>query len=236
MRGILITLEGIDGSGKSTVAARLARKLSQEGGVPFPKSLFVFTAEPTESEAGKLLRKKLQKSERDPAEPYKARDFLTEMIQLEELFLFMADHAHHLATIVKPALDKGKVVISDRYSDSRAAYQGATLRDLVPHSLEWVKDLHRPWSVVPDLTILFAIDPALAMERCRSRWNRSSSSKPNQPDRFEREDFLREVEDNFQRLAELEPERFVLIDASRNIDEVTEETLDIIISFISSRG
>lgn len=145
--------------------------------------------------------------------------------QMEELFLFMADHARHLAETVIPALEGGMVVVSDRYSDSRAAYQGATLREVFSDPMERVRELHRPWSVVPDRTILFSIDPALAVERCLSR-GEADPSAPKGPEKFEREEFLRLVAENFKTLARLEPRRFVVIDASRPIAEVLAETVE----------
>jgi len=202
MRGYLITLEGIDGTGKSTVAARLAHMLEREDG-PIKRE-FVFTAEPTESEVGRLLKRRLQTGETS---------------ELEDLFLFMADHADHLAGEVIPALERGAVVISDRYSDSRAAYQGATLRGIVPDPMTWVKELHRPWSIVPDQTLLFALDPSTAVERCKSR------SGGAEQERFEQEALLERVAENFRSLAELEPDRFVLIDAGRDPEDVFEQVL-----------
>ncbi len=205
MRGYLITLEGIDGTGKSTVAAMLARRLERDG------REFVFTAEPTGSDVGQLLKRRLQTKETS---------------ELEDLFLFMADHADHLVGEVIPALERGAVVISDRYSDSRAAYQGATLRGTVPDPMTWVRELHRPWSMVPDLTILFVLDPSTAVERCRSR--------PEQ-ERFEQKELLRRVAGNFRRLAELEPERFMLIDAGRDPEDVFEQVLAAITGFLDRR-
>jgi dTMP kinase len=152
--------------------------------------------------------------------------------ELEELFLFMADHARHLKETVIPALEEEMVVISDRYSDSRAAYQGATLRGVIPQPLEWVRELHRPWSVVPDRTILFSIDPALAVERCRSR-GEGSREGTNGPEKFEREVFLGEVAANFEALARGEPERFVVIDAARGRAEILEETMDALAEILA---
>lgn len=218
MRGYLITLEGIDGTGKSTVAAMLARRLERKYGPdrPFGRE-FVFTTEPAGGEVGRLLKRRLQTKE------------TSGLKHLEDLFLFMADHADHLAGVVIPALERGAVVISDRYSDSRAAYQGATLRGIVPDPMTWVRELHRPWSMVPDLTILFALDPSTAVERCRSR------SGGAEQERFEQEALLRRVAENFRRLAELEPERFVLIDAGRDPEDVFEQALAAITGFLDHR-
>jgi dTMP kinase len=240
MRGILISFEGIDGSGKSTIAAEVARRIAEGEEAPFAGRRFLFTAEPTKGEEGRLLREKLKGGSRTATGPRVACGPIPAAAagspetmsivgrggaeELEELFLFMADHARHLKETVIPALEEGMVVISDRYSDSRVAYQGATLRGVIPHPLEWVRELHRPWSVVPDRTILFSIDPALAMERCRSR-GEGSREGTNGPEKFEREEFLGEVAANFEALARGEPERFVVIDAAREKGEVLEDTL-----------
>jgi len=239
MKGQLITLEGIDGCGKTTVATWLAQRLtnSRQYDECFPESLlkrsFVFTTEPTNGDAGRLLRTKMQRCE--DASSKVSEETSPEMEQLEELFLFMADHADHLAKTVKPALKKGYVVISDRYSDSRVAYQGATLRDVIPKSMDWIHDLHSPWSTTPDLTLFYSIDPTSAMGRCRFRWKNATSGSTNGPEKFERVEFLREVDENFRILTKKEPKRFVIIDANLDLEEVEEETLNVITKFLSDK-
>jgi len=184
MRGKLITLEGIDGSGKSTVAKKLQDNPEIRDFEP------VFTREPTRGTlTGSAVEKAIQ-SDTD---------------QLAELFLFTADHAEHLAKLVKPALESGKSVISDRYSDSRYAYQGVTLKTYLENPLEWVKNLHRNWTVVPDLTFLFDISPEISVKRCGKRGDQS---------KFEKIEFLRSVREIFLRLADEDPDRFIIIDAS----------------------
>lgn len=225
MRGILITFEGIDGCGKSTIVAEIARRIPGEDRPPFRGREFLFTAEPTDGEEGRLLRERL-KLPRSAVGGGSGSADADGLEELEDLFLFLADHARHLKETVVPALVRGAVVISDRYSDSRAAYQGATLRTAVPRPREWVRDLHRPWSVPPDKTILFSIDPALAFERCRLRRGEGPSSpQPPGPDKFEEEPFLREVAANFEEMAREEPGRFVVIDAGRRKDEVLEDAV-----------
>ncbi|HWQ19330.1 MAG TPA: dTMP kinase [Methanotrichaceae archaeon] len=207
MRGILITLEGIDGTGKSTVARMLAEELKGRD--------VLQTAEPTRGYAGRILRDQ----------------FLTEGAKADgrarlfgELFLFMADHADHLERTVSPALDLGKVVLSDRYADSTAAYQGATLRGLVPDPVVWIRGLLLPWNIVPDKTLLFTLEPEKALERIRAR--DQSLAK------FEREEFLGQVAENFKRLACLEPDRFAMIDASQETCQVAEDALKIVLDLL----
>ncbi|AKB17363.1 MULTISPECIES: dTMP kinase [unclassified Methanosarcina] len=201
MRGKLITLEGIDGSGKSTVAKKLQE--SSELCVFEP----VFTREPTRGTlTGNAVENAIQ-SDTD---------------QLAELFLFTADHAEHLAKLVKPALENGKTVISDRYSDSRYAYQGITLKNLLENPLEWVRNLHRDWTVVPDLTFLFDIEPEIAVKRCGKRGEQT---------KFEKIEFLRGVRELFLGLAAEEPERFVVVDASGSPEDVEKTVVQKILDF-----
>ncbi len=114
-------------------------------------------------------------------------------------------------------------MISDRYADSTAAYQGVTLRGIIPDPVEWIQSISRPWNVVPDLTIIFAIDSALALKRIKSR---ASAEK------FERAEFLKEVDENFRRLARIEPGRFALVDASQKVEDVAEVALSTILEKI----
>lgn len=202
MKGKLITLEGIDGSGKSTVAKKLQENSDIRGFGP------VFTREPTRGTlTGTAVENAIQ-SETD---------------QLAELFLFTADHAEHLAKLVKPALENGKNVISDRYSDSRYAYQGVTLKGRFENPLDWVKHLHSGWTVVPDLTFLFDIEPEIAVERCGKRGEQT---------KFEKIEFLQKVRENFLSLASEEPERFVIIDASGSRKEIEKKVVQKILEFI----
>ena len=131
---MLVTLEGIDGSGKTTVWEAL-RADREEG--------YTFTREPTDSWYGKAVRRSEAEDDADP---------------LAELFLFTADHADHLSSVVEPALERGDVVVSDRYSDSRYAYQGATLADRLDDALAYVRDVHAPWTRPPNATTSCALN------------------------------------------------------------------------------
>ena len=105
-------------------------------------------------------------------------------------------------------------MFSDRYSDSRYAYQGVTLSDDFDDAVAWVQGIHRGWTVVPDMTILFTIDPAVAVSRCGVRGEKT---------KFEKLEFLTKVQDNFLRLAKEEPSRFVIIDAGAELEKVGRE-------------
>jgi dTMP kinase len=209
--GQLITLEGIDGSGKSTAAKHIALKLAEL----MPERRLVLTAEPTTSDAGKILRTELARADAGEASAAK---------RLEELFLFMADHASHLAKTIIPSLECGAIILSDRYTDSTAAYQGVTLRNVLPDPVQWIRSLYKPWNIPPDRTLLFVLDPRIALQRMRSRPGR---------EKFERFEFLQSVDKNFRMLAALEPERFVLIDAAKPPEKVAEDALSAILELLS---
>lgn len=197
MKGKLITLEGIDGSGKSTNLKRLQYHFKDKPDV-------VFTREPTNSWIGEAVYRAI-KCETDP---------------LAELFLFIADHAYHLNNTIKPALEDNKLVISDRYSDSRYAYQGVTLKGTVKHPLEWVMGLHKGWTVVPDLTVLFDVDPKTAITRVNCRDHQT---------KFEKIAFLEQVRNNYLKIVEKEPDRFLVVDAGLPIEELEDIVLSALI-------
>lgn len=197
-RGKLITIEGIDGTGKSSITKMLKKKFRDA----------VFTKEPTESWIGKATRKSID----------------SDIDSLAQLFLFVADHAEHIAGIIRPALEEGKTVISDRYSDSRYAYQGTTLSSVFDDAMGWVQNIHRGWTIVPDLTILLTVDPKVAVSRCGFRGNHT---------KFEKIEFLKKVQGNYMRLAEREPKRFVVIDAGRELEAVEGEVESVINKFLS---
>jgi len=214
VKGRLITLEGIDGSGKGTALRHIAAWLAEA----FPERRLVLTAEPTAGPVGRILREEMAKKGGEDTNPSAAR-------RMQELFLFMADHAHHLTQTVLPALETGAIVLSDRYADSTAAYQGVTLRGIVPDPVLWIQSIYRPWNLPPDKTLLFVLDPQVALERMQSRQERQ---------KFERLEFLRFVDENFRRMAALEPERFVQIDAKQDEKKVAEDAMKVVLKLISS--
>ena len=193
---MLLTLEGLDGSGKSSCIDALRNASA----VPDDT---VFTREPTESWYGEAVRRSIADDQADP---------------LAELFLYTADHAAHLSETVRPALDRGDVVISDRYSDSRLAYQGATLADAYEFAdpLAFVREIHEPWTRPPDATIYLDIDPETAAER---------SGATN---KFETASYLESVRENYERLIDHERERFVRIDTAEPLEDVAAQVIDAV--------
>lgn len=183
---MLVTLEGLDGCGKTTVCEALSER--------YPDA--VFTREPTDTWYGDAVRQSVQDPDADA---------------VAELFLYCADHAAHVADTIEPALAAGQLVVSDRYIDSRLAYQGATLADRIDYSVGFVRTVHDPFTIMPDLTVYLDIDVPTAVDRS------GGESK------FEREAFLADVKDVYDRLIEQEPDRFVVVDASADAETVADE-------------
>ncbi len=147
-----------------------------------------------------------------------------------EALLFAADRAHHVATVIRPALDRGEIVLTDRYIDSSLAYQGAG-RTL---SLAEVKQLSS-WAterLVPDLTVLLDIAPEAGLARIHVRTGQTG------PDRLEREAlaFHERVRAAFCELAGAEPERYLVLDATRPVDALAADVLATTQALIESRG
>jgi len=188
-RGRFIVLEGGDGVGKSTQRALLGQWLEERG------YEVVLTREPGGTELGDLLRSALLHGGHVDART--------------EALLFATDRAHHVHTVVRPALERGAMVVSDRYLDSSAAYQGAA-REL---GMDEVRDLSL-WAtnhLLPDLTIVLDLDPEVAVAR-----------REGAPDRLEREslDFHRRVRAGFLLLAAADPARYLVLDATKDPREL----------------
>ncbi len=188
---MLVTLEGLDGSGKTSCI----EALQAHGGLPAETT---FTREPTGAWYGDAVRRSLGDDTADP---------------LAELFLYTADHAAHLADTVGPALEAGNPVVSDRYSDSRYAYQGVTLADRFDDAVAFVRSVHRPWTRPPDLTVYLDVDPETAAERAGAN------------NKFETADYLAAVRENYERLTDEDPDRFVRVDATQSEEAVVEQVL-----------
>ena len=194
---MLVTLEGLDGSGKTTVWAVL------RDDERFADA--VFTHEPTDTWYGEAVERSVADPDADP---------------LAECFLYTADHAVHLADTVRPALEHDRLVVSDRYADSRYAYQGATLVERVPDALRFVQRVHEPWTRPPDLTLYLDVDPETAAERSGAT------------DKFERVEFLERVRANYETLVAAEPDRFVRIDASRPTEAVVTAAREAVLGAV----
>ena len=191
---MFVTFEGVDGSGKSTQAELLRDALAAEG------REVVLTREPGGTEVGERVRELVLNG--------------PEMTPWAEAALFAAARAELVATVIRPALDRGADVIADRYFDSSLAYQGIARGVGVDHVLEL--NLHVVQGLVPDLTILLLLDPGDAGRRVA------------RPDRLEREgaDFHRRVDAAYRELTELFPDRIIGVDAALAADELSQVILE----------
>ncbi|WP_417556178.1 dTMP kinase [Microbacterium sp.] len=193
--GLWVTLEGGDGSGKTTQAALLSEWLGAQG------RTVLHTREPGGSEVGVLIRNIVLHHR-------------GEVVPRAEALLYAADRAHHVATVVRPALARGEVVIQDRYLDSSVAYQGSG-RVLDPVE---IRDLSL-WAAedaLPDVTVLLDIDPAAARRRM------DAEDRPFDRLEAEKVDFHTRVREAYLGLADAEPERFLVVDAALAPDEIAE--------------
>lgn len=184
---VLITIEGIDGSGKSTLLARLRELLADLDPL--------FTREPGATWVGESVR----------------RAIAERMDPITEALLFCADHAAHIDTVIRPALDEGRLVISDRYADSRFAYQPVVLDGVLPDPLSWLRRIHEGWSIRPDRTFLLVLPVEDAVSRLGPEKKREY---------FENAAILEQVQENYLNLAAADPLRFVVVDALLPKEEV----------------
>ena len=195
MTGLFITLEGGDGTGKSTQAALIGDWFTAKG------REVVFTREPGGTDLGNELREIVLHSRGHIA-------------PRAEALLYAADRAHHIATVVRPALERDAVVIQDRYLDSSVAYQGAGRvldPDEVRHVSMWATE-----GLVPDVTVVLDLDPAIGRDRL--------DAANKQFDRLEAEalEFHTRVRDAYLTMAADEPERFLVVDATLDRDVIRD--------------
>ncbi|MBP8612462.1 MAG: dTMP kinase [Candidatus Atribacteria bacterium] len=195
---MLITFEGIDGAGKSTLAKILANNLEQKN------YNVVLTKEPGGTPLGEYIRKILLDQEMDA---------------LSEFLLFASDRHTHVKEVIVPALNKGAIVISDRYHDSSVAYQGYG-RNL---SLEFIEFVHNKVleGIMPELTILVDIPVNIGFGRLKTK------------DRIEKlgEDYLEKVRYGYLTLAS-EEKRFFVVNGTKSIDELSNQILTKVMEMI----
>ena len=204
--GKFITLEGIEGSGKSLQLRALEEGLARRN-VPH-----LVTLEPGGTRFGQEVRNVLLKTGGAPREP------------ISELLLYLADRYQHLQEIVEPALKKGIYVLSDRYHDATVVYQGYARRI----GFERVQQLADVLNIRrPDLTLVLDLDPSIGLKRARAR---NSSENTEELGRFEAEDltFHEQVREGYRILAEREPDRVVIIDGHGSPEEVSQRVWPIV--------
>ena len=199
-RGVLITFEGVEGSGKTTQMARLGRFLRSRG------HRVELTREPDGTALGAGVRRLFEHG----PEP------------LTQVFLFLAARHQHVAEKIGPWLRRGRVVLCDRYTDATVAYQGhaagidpATIREL---------NVRATGGVLPDLTLLFDLDPAEGFRRRQGR----------RRDHFERQAlaFHRRVRRGYLEIQRAEPKRVTIIDAAREPAEVAAQVREVVLEFL----
>jgi len=201
--GVFVCFEGGDGSGKSTQSERLATWLEEEGYVA------LLTFEPGDTEVGRKLRTIVLSPETG------------EISDRTEALLYAADKSEHVDSVVQPALDRGEVVITDRYVDSMLAYQGtgrALALDEVEQVARWATHDLRP-----HLTVVLDLEPAHGLGRFEER------------DRIEGEslEFHQRVRESFLRMADADPDHYLVLDARADLDEITAQVRKAVVPLLA---
>jgi len=190
MSGTFITAEGLDGAGKTLVVKAIKRKFDAET-----------TCEPSEFWTGKQVRKALRND--TPA--------------FTDFFLFMADRHYHIEEYIKPHLENGNIVVSDRFTDSTFAYQPVQLQDELDDPVDWMAKVMAPWNIRPDLTIYLDISVDTALERADGE------------EKYEKREMLEQVKQNYSYIHDLRDEdEYAVVDGEQSKKEVREEVLDIV--------
>ena len=204
-RGLFITFEGIDGCGKTTQAQRLERRLEEEGNAP------LLLREPGGTPISEDIRKVLLNPENSSMAPE------------NEALLLAASRSQLLKEVIIPRIEKGTIILCDRYIDSTLAYQGFG-RDLPQ---EWLRQINRHGFelAIPDKTFLFDLPVDVALSRLGDR----------QRDRIEATgvDFLEKVRNGFLTLAEQESDRYIILDSQNQIEELEKEISSQVLRIIS---
>jgi dTMP kinase len=215
-RGKFITFEGLDGTGKSTQMRKLAAKLRAVG------HTVIETREPGGTETGERIRRLLLDSSTEALSP------------MAEMALMFGSRAQHIAEVIQPAIERGHIVLCDRFTDSTEAYQGGG-RKL---GSEAVLKLHRVLcgDLRPDLTILLESEMGRSLGRARRR-NRLSAEKAKKDaskhldeNRFEQQNrsFFSRVKDGYAAIAKREPQRVVAVDASGTPGETHRKIVEVV--------
>ena len=198
MKGLFITFEGVEGSGKSTQISALKKRLEEAG------REVIETREPGGTPLGESIRHLLQHDEAGEG-----------MSPESELLLFSASRAQHVRELIEPALLAGKIVVCDRFLDSSAIYQGIA-RAIDAQQVKVINEF-AVGLTKPDLTILIDLSPEVGLARVRARSN-------GEFDRMEQEslEFFQAVRAGYLDLAAAEPERFFVLDGSQSVEELSE--------------
>ncbi len=216
MKGAFITFEGIEGCGKSTQIKLLAESLRGKG------LDIVLTREPGGTTISERIRSVLLDSSHSSMAP------------ITELLLYAAARNQHVEETILPAIESGKTVLCDRYADATTAYQGAARR--IDASI--LKEVHTiaTGGLWPDLTLLLDLPADSGLSRARERNSRDSTLAGE--DRFEREklEFHERVRTGYLSIAREEPNRVIVVDATRSIEEIQSDVMSAIDNFLEIRG
>lgn len=214
-RGVFITIEGLEGAGKTTQAGLLYRRLR-------PRQDVIHTREPGGTAIGERIRALVLAEEHG------------EMSAEAEMLLFAASRAQFVAEVVEPALRQGRCVISERFVDASLAYQGYA-RGL---DLRLVRQVNAAATrgIIPDLTLLLDIDPAVGLERARMRGGKEG--RKGKGDRLEQEslDFFQRVREGFLTIAREDRDRVRVVNANRPPEIVHEEIGRLVEELLVRRG
>ncbi|CAH0416493.1 dTMP kinase [Periweissella fabaria] len=211
--GILISFEGPDGAGKTSVLRRIMQRLT-----PILGDRLLFTREPggTNNKTAESIRELVLNSSSD------------DMDDRTEVLLFAAARRQHVVQTILPALEDGKIVITDRYVDSSVAYQGGgreigmdTVIDINKFAIE---------GTLPDYTIYFNVRPEIGIQRIKN-------TRMNEVNRLDEETlaFHQRVSESYLIIANDNPERFKIINADNDIDDVVEETWQVIQTILQTK-
>ena len=215
MPGLFISFEGVDGVGKTTQLERLTARLRQAGREP------VIAQEPGGTRIGAEIRRILLDARNADLEP------------VAELLLYFASRAQNIAEVIRPALDRGEIVISDRFTDATIAYQGYG-RELGAAAVRSIEQV-ACGGLQPDLTLWLDLDPTLGVARALER---ESGHGPNQNEsRMEQESraFFARVLLGYQTIHQAAPRRFVRINAAQSVEAVEAEILCVVRPWLAER-
>ncbi len=201
-KGLFITFEGADGCGKTTQLNLLKDYLTAKG------YAVILTREPGGKGLGEKIREILLNYDGKVADRC-------------ESFLFLADRAQNIETIVKPAIESGKIVLCDRHTDSSVAYQGYG-RGLDIEQIKMLNNL-ATGGKQPDLTLVFDVDIETSMQRVGNEKDRMESSS---------KEFFNRVRNGYLEMAKQEPERLKIVDSTKSIDEVHKRVIEIILPYL----